>query len=289
MAEDGTGATAGQADQGTPAATTLEAPKVASPGQPAGKMERTTASTGQSDTATPTGGPTQAAADEDSFFDPRDLDPSLVPAYKQMQKAFSKKMEAIKSSRQKIEAYDNFQKDPIATVQQLASQMGYRLTRAEAAEMAGQQAQQGTEPQTWDEVYSNAEKRARAAIMKELEPIIGQVAEVRRGNIERLLDDSCPDWRQYEDEMMATLKEHPSLVKDPAKLYQLSVPAEVRETQAYQRALKKLQGKTEAAKVAGTSTTKPQLTPIGNKSLSFSDAVAAAKAHLAEQGLRGPA
>jgi len=284
----GTGSVDVGTSEGTPQATTQETPKAAVSGQPAGRTERTTE--GQPATTDPSG-PATAGESEDTFFDPRDLPPELIPAYKQMQKAWSKKTEGLKSQRQKIEAYDNFQKDPVTAVQQLAGQMGYKLSRADAAGVVASQqnSHANWEPETWDEVLTKAEARAEEKVMKKLEPLIGQIQEDRKKNVEKMLDDTCPDWRQYEDDMIGVLRKHPSLANDPTTLYRMSVPPEVLETQATQRALRRLQQKSDAAKVSGSSTTKSQPASYPDKPLSFNDAVKFARAKLTEQGLRGPA
>ncbi len=267
----GTGAVEGQPATGTApeGATTQAGPSTTGEGKPAGTVQTTA-----------TGGPGTA---EDSFFDPKELDPALMPAYKQMQRAFSKKMEAIKADRSKIDAYDAFNKDPLTQIQTIASQMGYKLTRAEAqAAMDSNQAP--WEPQTWDEVMAKAEER----VLQKLSPVFNELQNVKKQNIEKMLDESCPDWRQYEDEMTSLLHEHPTLAKDPAKLYALAVPHDVLETRATQTAIKKLQSKVQSSNVGGTSTTKPQAATLPDKSMSFNDAVAFAKARLAEQGIKAP-
>lgn len=274
-------------DEGTGAATT---------GEPTGTSEENigTTQTGTADgkgqpvvtAQTTTTSGTATAREEETFFDPKDLDPALVPAYKNMQKIFGKKMEAIKQNRQKIDAYDEFSKDPITQMQQMAQKMGYRLTRAEAAAAVNDTdgANNKWEPQTWDDVMN----RAVQTVMEKLNPVFSELQTVKKQNIEKLLDDSCPDWRQYEDEMTSLLHEHPTLAKDPVKLYRLALPHEVLETRATQAAIKKLQGKVDASKVGGTSTTKSTTTSTPDKPISFNEAVQFAKAKLAEQGIRGP-
>lgn len=232
---------------------------------------------------------TAAASGEDTFFDPTTLDANLVPAYKQMQRAFSKKMEEVKAGRQKIEAYDAFSRDPLGQIQAMASRLGYKLSRADAAAVADAAAGSGPwEPQTWDEVMTKAEERSYKRVMAEIAPALAEVQTVKRASIERMLDESCPDWRQYEDEMTALLNEHPTLAREPAKLYRLALPPEVLETRATQAALKKLQGKVDASKVGGTSTTKTPAASVPDKAMSFNEAVQYAKARLAEQGMRAP-
>src|SRR5688572_9913001 len=55
---------------------------------------------------------------EDSFFDPKSIEgkPELQAAYKQMQSAWTKKMQSVSSNKHKLEAYDRFEKDPVGTL-----------------------------------------------------------------------------------------------------------------------------------------------------------------------------
>jgi hypothetical protein len=120
-----------------------------------------------------------------------------------------------------------------------------------------------------------------------MDPVLSGMTELRKSNLERYLDDNAPDWRTYEDDMTANLKKHPSLVNDPLTLYRLSVPPEVLESKAVQKALKKMEDKGHAAKVSGASSTtrKPQ-EGLPDGPISFDDAVRIAKARLAQEGVR---
>lgn len=277
MPDEATGTEATKTGQAT---TDLNA-KGTTEGAPAGGegQPETTAQTTK-----PSGTEAASGEAEDTFFDPKDLPPELMPAYKQMQKAFSKKTEIIKANKKKIDAYDQFSKDPVTQLQTMASQMGFRLTRAEAAAAVkdGEGTTSEFQPQTWDDVF----KKVTDVIMERLSPVLSDVQATKKMNVEKLLDDSCPDWRQYEDEMTVLLQDHPTLAKDPVKLYRLALPPEVLETRATQAALKKLQGKVDASKVGGTSTTKGTETSLPDKPVSFNEAVEIAKKSLAEQGLK---
>lgn len=270
MAEEQTAApegTEGQADVGadTPTDTAPEGTE----GQAAG--------TGTSETAPQT---------EDTFFDPREVPDDLQPAYKQMQAAFTKKMQAIAENRQKVEAYDAFQQDPIGQIQRLAQQYGYTMTRAEAAQVQQEQQSQNQnwEPQSWDDVLSRAEERAYNRIRQELQPMFSEVQQMKKTSIEHQLAEIDPTWQQYEDKMTANLKQHPTLAQDPAMLYRLSVPQDVLESRAVQKALKKMEAKGQSAQVAGGSTTTKQpkiKEPTGG---SFQDAVKYAESVIKEHG-----
>jgi len=229
---------------------------------------------------------------EDSFFDPRDLDgkPELQAAYKEMQRNYSKKMEQIKASRQKIEAYDAFAADPVSQLQQMARQYGYNLTRAEAAQQLNEQQQANSwEPKSWDEVLTKAEERAYQRLRQEQEPLLTEVKNLRKSNLESYLDANAPDWRTYEDDMMTALREHPTLVNNPLALYKLAVPEEVLQSRATQQALKKMQDKGKSASVSGASTTtKKSGTKMPDKAVSFDEAVKIAEAKLAEEGIKRP-
>lgn len=235
---------------------------------------------------------TQQAAEE-TFFDPRDLEgkPELQAAYKQMQGAFSKKMEDVKANRQKIEAYDAFAADPISQLQTMARQYGYSLTRAEAAQQLEQQQgiSQDWEPKSWNEVIQKAEERAYERLKSEQGPLYDEVKNLRKSNLETYLDNNAPDWRTYEDDMMETLKTHPTLVNNPMALYKLAVPDNVLQSRATQQALKKMQEKGKSAATSGASTTtKKSGSKMPEKPVTFDEAVKIAEAQLAEQGIRKP-
>lgn len=278
MAEETTAGTAaaGASDPGPAAPATQDGPAPDAGGQPA--------EAGQG-----------APPAEESFFDPRDLEgkPELQSAYKGMQKAFTKRMQELATHRQKIAAYDQFATDPAGTLQKLASQYGYRLSRADAQAMAqGQQPQadpQGWEPKNWDEVIERAEQSAEKKLMQKLQPLFGELQNVKKTSIERELSEIDPAWQQYEDSMRDNLGRHPSLAADPAMLYRMSVPPEVIESRAVQKALKRMETKTKSSQVASSSqTTKKPGVGMPDESVPFAKAVEIARAKLAEQGLLPP-
>jgi hypothetical protein len=231
--------------------------------------------------------------EETTFFDPKDLDPSLVPAYKNMQKAFTQRMQEAAKHKHKVEAYDSFERDPVGTMQAMAQRMGFQLTRAEAAQQLRDQQQgqnqQPWEPKSWDEVLNRAKDMAKRELFQEMGPMVNEVKNLRKSALEAFLDSNAPDWREHEDSMMQNLKAHPTLVNDPIKLYRLSVPPEVLEGRATQKALKKMEEKVKGAQIGGGSST-TRKAPLGlpDKSLSFDEAVKFAKAKLAEDGIREP-
>lgn len=231
-----------------------------------------------------TGNGPDTKADVDSFFDPSTIKGTpLESAYKQMQAAYTKKAQAFAANRSKIEAYEAFERDPQGTINQLAKAYGLQIVP-----QSQQQTQENWEPKTWDEVMSRARQEAKQEIIKDFAPIIDEVKNLRKTNIEKSLEEIDPQWKLYEDDMMNTLKEHPSLVKDPAKLYRMSVPEEVLMAKATKEALKKLQNKKDSAQVSGGSTTTKTPSQVPSGPLSFQDAVKFAQQQVAAQGLRRP-
>jgi len=213
----------------------------------------------------------------ESFFDPTDLPEELVPAYKQMQGAFTKKSQSLKEQRDKVEAYDAFVADPVANLRRMAAQYGVQLTGEQ------QQPAEEWQPNTWEEVISKTKDETRREVLAELQPLLNEVRGIKRTNVEATLDAEVPEWRQYEDEMVDLMKEHPTLANDPVKLARLALPQEILEGKATQRALRKLEGKGKSAQVSGGSTTskEPALDP--NRKMSFDEAVAFARKKLASE------
>ena len=219
---------------------------------------------------------------DESFFDPKSIEgkPELQAAYKQMQRAFTKKNQAFREQQKKVEAYDGFIRNPMDSMKQIARQYGYQLVQADPN---GKETDEG--PKTWDDVYSIAEKR----VFEKLEPLLGEVKQMKQSNVETYLDNHYADWRTYEDDMVANLQRHPTLAGDPDLLYQMSVPREVIESRAQKAAMERLRNSSEAGKISGASTTskttaKEELPKSGS---SFNDFVAYAKAKLAREGLKG--
>ena len=245
---------------------------------------------GQPPTDTRTSG--TEPAPESSFADPSELPPELQTAYKRLQGSYTKKMQQLSqqaaAQRQKIEAYDAFSQDPIGSMQRMASQYGYKLSRAEAAQALQSAEAGGTQnadwtPNTWDEVVQRVREQVVTQVAQQFQPILQNVQAMRAQTIERQLDEIDPEWRTYEDDMRQALQTHPTLVSDVGKLYRLSVPDEVIERRATQKALKKFESKAQSARVGGTTGTQPKTAEALPAVESFDDAVKAAKAILAQQ------
>ena len=219
------------------------------------------------------------AGQVESFFDPRDIEgkPELQSAYKQMQADYTRGKQALKREQAKVDAYNQFLSDPQGTLRQLAGQYGYNLVQG-----APESQEADDSPKTWDDVYS----RAKQEVLSELNPVIGEVKRMKQQNVESYLDNSHPDWRQYEDRMLETLQEHPTLAHDPDKLYQLSVPSKLLEERAMKAAMAKLRSSSDSGQISGASATIKQSSDKPDGPMDFNTAVAYAKAKLAKQGIR---
>jgi len=261
---------------------------------------------GQSTTEAPDTTTTdKASPSEDYVYDPvtfkeklsklpEDVRKDVEAFHKSLQGSYTKKTQGIAETKRKLEAFDQFNRDPIGNMQKIAQQMGYRLTRAEAKEAIAEQQtgngwtpEQG-DPKSWGDVVNYARQSIMQELTGQLQPLVQTFRDIKKTSVEQQLAQIDPGWQHYEEQMMETLKEHPSLAKDPAKLYRLSVPSEVLESRAVQRALAKLEHKTESAKVSGPSTTnkKPNGISMPDKPVSFAEAVKIAQAKLAEDGIR---
>lgn len=260
----------------------------AAPGGNAGQG-RTASPTDQGTSGT-TSKDSASQSDESTFFDPKSVPPELQPAYKQMQAAFTKKMQAVSGERNKVEFYNQFAQDPVGNMQKMAQQYGYQLTRAQAqAAMNGQQPEslpENWEPKSWDEVLSKAEERAAQKIFGQLQPLLNEVRVQKKQSIEKMLSDIDPGWQQYEQEMTELIQQVPGLAAHPEKLYRLAVPPDVAESRATQRAIKKLEEKAKAAAGSGGSTTikKPSGIDPNQRFSSVQEAAAWAQAKLQEEG-----
>lgn len=221
-----------------------------------------------------------AAEATDTFFDYTSIagKPELEAAYKQMQGSYTKRMQELAQHRTAIDAYQSFQRDPKGTLTQLAQSYGLQLVER------GQDQPQDQNFQSWDDV----KKHFFNEFQKEmLQPVVKEVQQLKKQNIEAHLDSRYPDWRTYEDQMMDTLRAHPSLVQDPDKLYRLSVPEAVWEARATNRAMQKLKAASDNAQVSGGGSVK-QTTQKPTGPLSFDQAVQLAKQKLLESGHRAP-
>jgi len=235
-------------------------------------------------------------ATEESFleeFDPTTLSEELLPAYQKLEKqfkaAFTKKTQPLAKQKEKIEAYDAAMADPRGFLQRYATQYGMKIVPADSKETASTgtgQFDPNWQPGTWDEVLQKFAPaimtQLEEKLMGKLQPLFQNVQQMTSQTIEKQLSEIDPNWKNYEEEMSETLKLHPTLAKDPAKLYRISVPEEVLKSKYTQAALKKFEEKATSAKVHGKSSVQSSTLPTGDK-LNFQQSVERAKRILAEQ------
>lgn len=238
--------------------------------------------------------PKKAAAEESFLgdFDVSTLSEEGRAAYeslnKQFKSAYTKKLEAVKKDREKVEAYNNFMSNPEQSLKTAAQQYGYKMVPMN--QPAQVQPAQGDEldswqPQTWGEVrnrlFQEFEQKITEKLMGQLSPVFQNLQNLTASNIEKQLSEIDPDWKMYEEDMTANLKAHPTLARDVSKLYRLSVPEEVLKNRYTQAALKKYEDKAKSAKVSAKSSVSASSAPK-NKKLTFQEAIDEAKRTLGQ-------
>ena len=250
------------------------------------------ASEGQSTTEAPGAKTVEAAAadTDETFYDPKTAPPELQGEYKKMQAAFTKKMQAIAKNREKISAYEDFEKNPVSTMQKLAAQYGMKLTPAQAqAALDGKTEQSDNwNPSSWTEVEQRIAQATEKRILSQLSPLLSEVHKMKQSAIEHQLSEIDPSWQTYEDTMITNLKAHPTLAQDPALLYRMSVPAETIESKAVQKALKRFEDKGKATAAAGSSTTGKKPAAGLREAKSVKEAWEIAREKMAEDGVHPP-
>jgi hypothetical protein len=239
---------------------------------------------------------TQTAATEQSFTDfnslPEDVRSQLEPFYKAMQGDYTRKTQKLskkeKEMMQKIQAYDQFTANPLHNLTQLAQQYGYQMLPAGVQKQMEKEhgVPQDWTPNTWEEVFTKSQEYLTPKIKEMLTPYQQEIANLkaelgqhRASKVEAQFNQIDPNWRQYEDEMRELLQEHPSLAKDPFKLYKLAVPEDVFKARATQEAMKSLEAKTKAARIE-SSGRHQQSNPVKNERMSFDEAFRLAKQQL---------
>jgi hypothetical protein len=278
----------------------------------AGQHAATGQQTGSQVNGAGTQGKTGSATGEPTYFDPnfdpKTLPPELQGVYKALQGAYTKKTTAIAAERQKVEAYDAFLKDPQGVLENLARQYGLTLTRggqpqgqAPNGQAGGQHDAQGQnpfanpnyQPTSWGQVAQDLSSVIVPLIVNQIsqqlggvvQPLYQSVEKITSNHVEAELDKVDPNWRVYEDDIKANMRNHPTLIKDPSgikKLYLLSVPEEVIEARASSAAVAKLQDKAKSLQVGSRSQATHTAT-APTKVNSFAEAVAVAKKQLGQQ------
>ena len=158
---------------------------------------------------------------EESFIDPASLSEELKPHWRRMHRAYTKKMEEIKSGREKIDAYDRFQSDPAyrqQIVSSMAKEMGLSIP-ANGQPAAGEPAPReiieavksrlSPELAWMAEPLANAQYAAVRAMMGPREQAEAQKSHAERetlyGDLSDALSEKAPGWEEHEDEMLELL------------------------------------------------------------------------------------
>lgn len=244
----------------------------------------------------------QTAGDDDLIYDPAEydrvtsgLDPEVkrqVDAFrKSLQGDYTRKTQKVAEVRKMADAYQSFLRDPHGTLQQVATQLGYQLNPMNSngnQQQAAASNMDNFEPQTWNDVVV----KLKQTIMDELtpklneqvSPLMNEVQSIRHKEFESQLSEIDPMWHQYQDDIMTNLRDYPSLMADPKKLYMMSVPTKVFESRMTQNAINKVKKSTSSnSPFSGSKTTKRPGTTSPNKLMSFQEAVEYAKAQMGKR------
>ena len=151
------------------------------------------------------------------FFDPNTVPAELKGAFTKMQGAFTKAMQGLSTEREKVKLYDQLMSgDMEQAVQTLAAKAGLKVTKAGTIE----------ERPGGSEDESPTTKYLRDVVRKEIAPLLDELkntqTKIAAESLISNLRTNFPDWYLYENEMAVLLTEHPTLRRDPAKLYRLA-------------------------------------------------------------------
>lgn len=271
----------------------------ASTGAPGGSGGQPGGGTDQTATGGDTG---RNGAGTDVVFDPETYDglisglPDEMQAQakalkKQLLSDYHRKTEGVADLRKDAEAYRAFRQDPHGTLQAVARQLGYDLSRqggdGQGDKPEGWNPGLNTDPESWQDVGNWLMQQVESALTQKLGPLQSQVQTAQRNSLENQLNEIDPSWRSYEQQMIDVMAKHPTLAQDPGMLYRMSVPSDVLESRATQRALKKMEQKAKSSQLSGTSTTnkRPGTKAEPDKPLSFAQSVEFARKKLAEEGV----
>lgn len=156
----------------------------------------------------------EPSTEEQSFMNPNELPKELLPAFKAMQKSFTRAMQRVSSEKDKIAMYDAIMTDPQRAIGQLAAK-------------AGVQIQQPVNQQTGEDVSeTETTKWIKKIVQDTLAPTLDgmrkEQANVKAQGAIAYLNEAHPDWYLYEDIMAELVRKHPSLKDDLDNLYVLS-------------------------------------------------------------------
>jgi|SRR3990167_880003 len=162
-----------------------------------------------------------------TFMNPNTLPDELKPAFKKMQQAFTKGMQAIAAQREKVKLFDMFNEDPRAAVKMLAAKAG--VTVVEDGVKKADDVEE-------NETTKYIRKIVREELVPSLEGFKKEQAQLKVQTDLAYLDSNFPDWYLYEDTMADLVSKHPTLGHDLDTLYEMS-----------KRAVERGEGKQKAA------------------------------------------
>jgi hypothetical protein len=261
---------------------TLAAPAETKSGEGTKPVEKTEVSAPSKDgtAETQTVADVDESKDFETFTDPKDLPPELMTHYKRMQGSFTKKMQSIKGDVDKIALVNQFNSDPRGTLNMLNQQYGVNQQPNQGANQNAEQAGEFT-PAGWDDVFGEFDKRIESYVNTRFSPVMQQVQGVQQKQIETILDDEAPEWREYEGDMIDALATHPTLANDTKSLIRMVIPQTVIDGRAMQKALARIEAKGQSAQVSRATQTNQPVTSSPLSNPTFAQAINAAKKSLA--------
>lgn len=163
------------------------------------------------------------------FFDPNQVPAELKESFKRMQGAFTRAMQGLSTEREKVKLYDQLMSgDTEQAIKMLAAKAGLRVSRDGEVTSTGDK-----------EDDSPTTRYLRDVIKKEVAPLFEEIKatqnKIAAESLISQLRSNFPDWYVYENEMATLLEQHPTLRRDPAKLYRLA-KAEAEEVETSERA-----------------------------------------------------
>jgi len=157
----------------------------------------------------------------EQFIDPRDLPPEIVPHFKRMQAAFTKKMQAVARDRDKVELVNKYRSDPDFARQFIQQELQRFGVGAQTAQPQAPQGGGGRPPQPFVDAITQKlpqelqwmapaiAEATYASVAHLTAPMLQQnqnrVREERESEWDGLAQDLSqrqPGWEAHEDDML---------------------------------------------------------------------------------------
>ena len=213
-----------------------------------------TPESGQSEAAP--GGTTAAPAADSipGMYDPETWSGKQV--HEHWQPMYTKRSQELAEVRKVASQWQQVQQNPWPVINEFLQRSG--LKAVSAAEQAAFSDELGDTP--GQPTQQDIEQRVNALLEQRLAPLQRSFQERETNNVIAELSREFPDWQQYESEITQNLQQFPNLAFDIQKLYDMSVPGNVRDARAYQRHLKQMETRGALAKSGpATQTVKTQV------------------------------